>query len=230
MIFGGMQKLTLLDYPDKTACTLFTRGCNFKCPFCHNAALIEVTNTTPVLDSREILAFLRNRQRLLDGVCISGGEPLLHQGLAKFIGEVKALGLLVKLDTNGSMPHRLIELVREGLVDYVAMDIKNRPEKYAETIGFLEYDLEPVKQSVAFLLKGTVAYEFRTTVVRELHTLDDLMAVASWLLGARKYYLQGFIDSGNVLAGGLSGYSGAEMRALLMRLKTVLPCTELRGT
>lgn len=229
MLFGGIQKLTLLDYPDKTACTLFTVGCNFRCPFCHNATLIASVGNKQTMDSTEVLAFLKRRQGLLDGVCISGGEPLLHPRLGDFIRQVKELGFLVKLDTNGSLPDRLIKLVRSGTIDYVAMDIKNTPQKYAFTIGAPRYDLASVVESVAFLLTGTLPYEFRTTVVRELHTVDDLRTIAQWLAGTDKYCLQAFVDSGDVLESGLSGYSPPEMQSLLHTVKTIIPNAELRG-
>ena len=229
MVFGGIQKLTLLDYPDKTACTLFTVGCNFKCPFCHNAALVSPAADSRFIDEDEVLRFLASRKGLLDGVCISGGEPLMHPELLSFMREVKAMGFSVKLDTNGSFPQRLRECVELRVVDYVAMDIKNAPEKYAVTVGLSTCDLTAVQESVTFLLTGTIPYEFRTTIVRELHTADDLMSVARWLSGATRYYFQGFIDSKDVMRQGLSSYSSAEMRAMLCKVKKVLPAAELRG-
>lgn len=229
MIFGGIQKLTLLDYPEKTACTLFTLGCNYRCPYCHNSSLVCMEANSQVFDTPEVLNFLKTRQVLLDGVCISGGEPLLHKELAGFLQAVKELGFLVKLDTNGSFPDELKKLVKRGLVDFVAMDIKNSAEKYSRTIGLSEYDFEAVEASVAFLLSDQIPYEFRTTVVRELHTEDDLLAIARWISKAQKYYLQGFIDSENVMQHGLSGYSNDEMQGLLNKVKTVIPHAELRG-
>ena len=229
MIWGGIQKLTLLDYPDKTACTLFTAGCNYKCPFCHNAALINRTGHIPTIATAAMLDFLKTRRGLLDGVCISGGEPLLHKDLGDFLSEVKTLGFLVKLDTNGSFPDELVKLVESGAVDYVALDIKNVPEKYGQTIGMPDYDIAPIEKSKSFLLSGTVPYEFRTTVVRELHTEEDLLSLAAWIKGAAKYYLQSFIDSGDVLKNGLTGYSATEMQLMLGKIKAALPCAELRG-
>lgn len=229
MVFGGIQKLTLLDYPDKTACTLFTQGCNYRCPFCHNASLVMPAGGNQGIDEEAVLDFLKTRQRLLDGVCISGGEPLMYRELGTFIARVKALGFSIKLDTNGSFPDALEELVASKLVDYVAMDIKNAPEKYPQTIGLAAYDLTPVTRSVAFLLSGKVPYELRTTVVREFHTQADLVSLARWIKGAEKYYLQGFVDSGDMLAEGLSGYSAAEMACLLASIRDVLPNAQLRG-
>ncbi|MDR2610682.1 MAG: anaerobic ribonucleoside-triphosphate reductase activating protein [Clostridiales Family XIII bacterium] len=229
MIFGGIRKLTLIDYPGKTACTLFTPGCNFRCPFCHNASLVCGDGEGRTIDAMEVLGFLETRQGLLDGVVISGGEPLLHRELGAFIGEVKALGYPVKLDTNGSYPDELKALVRSGAVDYVAMDIKNAPENYARTIGAPDYDLAPVEESRAFLLSGAVPFEFRTTVVREFHSAEDLVALARWISPAENYYLQGFIDSGEVLQSGLHGYTAAEMRQFLDKIHLILPTAELRG-
>ena len=229
MIFGGIQKLTLLDYPDKAACTLFTAGCNFSCPFCQNAPLISPIDKDETKSVSEILEFLKARQGLLDGVCISGGEPLLQNDLEAFIDEVKALGFLVKLDTNGSYPGKLEKLISSGAIDYVAMDIKNTPKKYAQTIGLPGYDVSPVKESVDLLRKGLVPYEFRTTVVREFHTESDLLSIASWLSGAGRYYLQQFINSDRVLQSGLNSYSDNEMRQLLCSIVKTMPNAELRG-
>lgn len=184
MRIAGLQKLTLLDFPGKTAATVFTPGCNFRCPFCHNAALVtgEAERDGAAADSSalsidELFAFLGKRQGLLDGVCITGGEPLLQPGIDEFCARVHELGFAVKLDTNGSFPGRLRALVEEGLVDYAAMDVKNAPERYAETVGVPAFDLAPVQESLDFLRSGAVPYEVRTTVVRELHTADDLLSL-----------------------------------------------------
>ena len=229
MVFGGIRKLTLLDYPDRTACTLFTIGCNFACPFCQNTSLIRPTGDEQTISASEVLDFLKTRQGLLDGVCISGGEPLIHENLDDFIDKVKALGFYVKLDTNGSYPKRLKELAESSRLDYVAMDIKNTPEKYPQTIGLPDYDVSPIEESIAFLCSGTIPYEFRTTVVRSFHTQDDLLTIARWISGTDKYFLQGFIDSGEILQSGLTAYSKAEMQSLLESVKKELPVAELRG-
>lgn len=229
MLFGGMQKLTLLDYPDKTACTLFTAGCNYRCPFCHNGSLVFPAGKSDWVDEGEILMFLETRQGLLDGVCISGGEPLMHQELSGFIKKVKAMGFSVKLDTNGSFPEKLKKLVGSGLIDYVAMDVKNTPEKYAKTVGVSGYDVAPIQESVSFLLEGSIPYEFRTTVVREFHTAADLLSLAGWIAGADKYFLQNFIDSEDVLQKGLHGYSKPELEGILGEIRGLLPSAELRG-
>ena len=263
MIFGGIQKLTLLDYPDKTACALFTIGCNFLCPFCHNVSLIiEVeeqqdnieqdrtrgqvnclgrtqdsepaslirtqTHGTKTTNESEVLEFLATRQGLLDGVCISGGEPLLHNNLEGFIDKVKALGFLVKLDTNGSFPDKMEALIKNGKIDYVAMDIKNAPEKYAKTIGMPEYDITPIEKSMQVLRTGEIPYEFRTTVVREFHALDDLLSIARWISRADKFYLQSFVNSDGVLTRGLSAYTDSEMQRFLVEIRKILPETNLR--
>ncbi len=214
MTFGGFQKLTLLDFPGVVACTLFTKGCNFRCPFCHNAPLVNRQEEAASYDEEEILAFLRKRQGILEGVCITGGEPLLHPSLADFIRTVKALGYKVKLDTNGSFPERLKALVGEGLLDYVAMDIKNSFEKYPETAGVSHMDRKAVEESIDFLMQGTVSYEFRTTVARELHEAADIEAIAKRIRGAEKYFIQNFKDSGNIIGEGLSPVSDEVMEKM----------------
>lgn len=198
MVFGGFQKLTLLDYPGKVACILFTKGCNFYCPFCHNALLVKAGEEQNI-NEREILEYLEKRQGILEGVCVSGGEPLLHKELDSFLKKVKELGYSVKLDTNGSFPQRLKDLVSEGLIDYVAMDIKNSFEKYAVTSGCEKINISDIEKSIEYLLTGVIDYEFRTTVVEELHSVDDIEKISGRIKGAKKYFLQNFVDSGNIL-------------------------------
>ncbi len=229
MLIGGLQKLSLLDYPDRTCCTVFTTGCNFRCPFCHNASIIYEPFSGQTIPENEILSFLKKRIGLLDGVCITGGEPLLQKELEGFIYEIKSLGFSVKLDTNGSYPQRLQQLISNKLVDYIAMDIKNAPERYSQTIGIKNFDLSPIKESISILLSAQVPYEFRTTVVRELHTEQDMMALAHWIQGAEKYYIQNFVASDDVLMKGLSGYSEKEMLHFLDLVLPFLPSAELRG-
>ncbi len=199
MKINGFQKLTLLDYPEKMACIIFTTGCNFRCPFCHNASLVTHIDDSLTYTEEEIFSYLEKRRGLLEGVCISGGEPLLQPDIEEFIVKVKELGYLVKLDTNGSFPDKLIALVNKGLVDYVAMDIKNCKEKYSQTAGVSNFKIEDIEKSVGFLLKGTVGYEFRTTVAEGLHTVEDIEKIADWLSGAKKYFLQNFTDSGDII-------------------------------
>lgn len=239
MRIAGLQKLTLLDYPGKTAATVFTPGCNFRCPFCHNADLVtggaahETTAgaSADAISLDEFFAFLSKRQGLLDGVCISGGEPLLQPGIEDFCARVRELGYTVKLDTNGSFPDRLRALVKAGLVDCVAMDVKNAPQRYAETIGMSTFDLAPVQASLDFLRTGTVPYEVRTTVVRELHTADDLRALAAWVQGVQAWHLQSFIDAESVLGGTgrFHAWDPDDLRALLPELQRLVPTVALRG-
>lgn len=229
MNIQGLQKLTLLDYPEKVACTIFTAGCNFRCPFCHNASLVTHVDTHNDIPVEEVLAFLKKRQGILDGMCVTGGEPLLQPDLAPFLEKVKAMGYSIKLDTNGSNMIRLRQLVEQGLVDYVAMDIKNAPNKYGETIGIDGYNLENILQSVDYLKSGVIPYEFRTTVVREFHKREDFAAIGRWLKGAEKYYLQGFVDSGDLIQNGLRAYTKEIMEQALEIVRRNIPNAELRG-
>lgn len=225
----GIQKLTLLDFPGKTACTVFTGGCNFRCPFCHNADLVLTTRQPSLWDEQQLLDFLAKRRGLLDGVCVTGGEPLLQQDLENLMTEIHQMGFAVKLDTNGSFPERLRHLVERGLVDYVAMDIKNAPKRYAETVGLPAIDLSPICESIAFLLSGAVPYEFRTTVVQELHTAREILAIGDWIKGADAYFLQGFVDSGRLLSDGLHAVPKDEMERFQALLQNTVPHTQLRG-
>ena len=227
MRLSGMQKLTLLDDPGHLACTLFAPGCNFRCPFCHNASLVLAGAET--LDTEQVFAFLRKRRGVLQGVCLTGGEPLLQPDAADFLARVKDLGYHVKLDTNGAFPGRLRSAVERGVVDYVAMDVKNDPENYGLTVGLDDFDLGPVRESVSYLLSGAVDYEFRTTVVRELHDEARLVSLARWIAGARRYFLQAFADSGDLILPGLTGFSASELHALLAAVRAVLPAAQLRG-
>ena len=230
MLISGLQKLTLLDYPGTVACTVFTGGCNFRCPFCHNAALVLPELMGQDTDEEQVLAFLKRRQGVLDGMAITGGEPLLHKDIGIFLEKVRALGYKIKLDTNGSFPGRLQELISAGLVDRVAMDIKNAPELYAKTVGLPSLDLAPIERSKELLLRGDVDYEFRTTVVKGLHTRECIIGAAKWIAGAKEYYLQQFKDSGNVIAiEGLSEYNEQEMHALAQAAAQVVPTVRVRG-
>lgn len=222
--------MTLLDFPNKVACTVFTGGCNLRCPFCHNARLVTEIDASETVAADEILSFLKKRTGLLDGVCITGGEPLLQSDIEDFIREVKALGFALKLDTNGCFPDKLAALTEKGLVDYVAMDIKNSPDKYAETVGIKNFDLSPVKKSVSILKDGKTDYEFRTTVVREFHTEESIEAAAESIAGAKRYFLQNFVDSGNLISGeGMSGLTGEELENALAKAKNFIPQAQIRG-
>ncbi len=229
MNIQGLQKVTLLDFPGRVACTVFLAGCNFRCPFCHNASLVTHVDPSRDIPREEVLSFLKKRRGILDGVCITGGEPLLALGLDRFIREIKDMGFEVKLDTNGSNAERLKSLVEAGLIDYVAMDIKNTPDKYGMTIGIEGYDMSHIFKSVEYLLSGTVPFEFRTTVVREFHKREDFEALGKWLKGAPRYYLQGFVDSGDLIQPGLRGYTKDIMDQALEIVRRYVPCAKLRG-
>jgi len=229
MKIQGLQKLTLLDYPGKVGCTIFTAGCNFRCPFCHNAALVTRIEDEKDIPTEEVLAFLRKRKGMLAGVCISGGEPLLQEDIVEFIQQIKALGYLVKLDTNGSDVNKLKTLVADNWIDYVAMDIKNTPEKYGETIGVQNISVEQIIQSVDFLLTDKVDYEFRTTIVREYHKREDMAAIGQWLKGAKRYYLQKFEDSGDLIDTGCRAYTTEIMQQALTIVQEYVRNAQLRG-
>ena len=234
MNIQGLQKLTLLDYPDHMACTIFTGGCNFRCPFCHNGDLVLHSSVSqgiaPAISHDELFSFLEKRQGILDGVCITGGEPLLQPDLEEMIRQIRDLGFLVKLDTNGSFPKKLSHLLEQGLIDYVAMDIKNCKERYRETAGLpSSYDLTPMEDSVKLLMGGEVPYEFRTTIVREYHRPQDVVSMAQWIAGARRYYLQGFVQSENVIKRGLHGLDTVEMDALVPLILPYVPSVQVRG-
>ena len=230
MYISGLQKMTLLDYPGFVACTVFTAGCNFRCPFCHNASLALPERRAERIPTDEVLAFLGKRAGLLDGMVLSGGEPLLQEDAEDFLKEVRSLGYRIKLDTNGSFPEKLEALAEQGLLDYVAMDSKAAPALYGQAAGLHGADFDAVGRSIRFLLKGSVPYEFRTTVVRGLHTEENLLELADYIRGADAYYLQQYRDSGDILRPeGLSAFSDDEMRALEERLKPVIPGVRLRG-
>lgn len=228
MRIDGLQTLTLLDYPGKVACTVFTSGCNMRCPFCHNASLV-CGEVPPFMEKEEFFAFLKKRTGVLDGVCVTGGEPLLQEGLIPFLLEVKEKGFTTKLDTNGLLHDRLRAVVEAVAVDYVAMDIKNCKARYAETAGVPGLDLAPIEKSVQFLMEGKVDYEFRTTVVKELHNKADFGEIGQWLKGAKRYFLQSFKDSGDILSPGLSPMEKADLLEIRDRLRADIPVVELRG-
>lgn len=224
-----MEKLSLVDYDGKVAATLFTAGCNYRCPFCHNSPLVVgVTELTP-LSETEVFDYLTRRKNVLDGVCVSGGEPTLQPDLPDFLAKLKALGFSVKLDTNGTNPDMLKVLVGSGLCDYVAMDIKNSKERYAETVGLPSYRLDDVEESVEFLLSDAVDYEFRTTLINGYHTKQDITNIAKWIAGAKAYALQKFKDSGSCIASGLSEIDEQTANEYLALVKPFIPSTKLRG-
>ena len=228
MIIKGFQKLTLLDFPGKTACTVFTAGCNLRCPFCHNALLVTEQNDV-FFSEEEIFEHLDRRKNVLDGVAVTGGEPLLQKDIERFLYEIKDKGFLVKLDTNGYHPELLKELVDEKLVDYVAMDIKNCPEKYGVTVGIENIDISKIEQTKNYLLSGAVDYEFRTTVVKELHEKEDLIKAAKWIAGAKQWYLQSFTDSGDIIGENFSAHTPAFMKEIQHLVSDFVEKVELRG-
>lgn len=226
MNIAGVQKVTLLDYPGKVACEIFTQGCNFECPFCQNSSLIPITNTGE-FSEEEIFEYLNLRKNILDGVVITGGEPTVQKDLKSFIKKIKDLGLLVKLDTNGGNPKVLQELIDEDLVDYVAMDIKNIFNKYNITSG-KKINLDNIKKSIEILKVSKIDYEFRTTIIKEMHSLDDIISICK-LVGNAKYYLQNFEDSENVLNHSLHGFSREELLFIDKYLKDLFPNVEIRA-
>lgn len=229
MQIHGFQKMTLLDFPGRVACTVFTGGCNLRCPFCHNALLVTKLQKADVIPTESVISYLEKRTKLLDGVAITGGEPLLQPDIASFIRRIKGMGYAVKLDTNGAYPAKLRDLVEEGLVDYVAMDVKNCREKYGETVGLANFDVSKIDESIRFLLSGKVDFEFRTTIVKEFHTVEDIEKIGEWIKGAPKYFLQNFTDSGNLIGENMHECSKETLDSMrTAALKHVKSC-ETRG-
>ena len=226
--------MTLLDFPGRVACTVFLGGCNFRCPYCHNSELFDGT-AEPVMDEEELLVFLQKRKGILDGVCITGGEPTLQPGLEDLLRRIKEMGYPVKLDTNGYRPEVLKKLVDEGLVDYVAMDIKNGPDAYGETVGLSKMELSRLEESIRFLTGGAVDYEFRTTVVKELHNETSITQMGKWLAAVAKapvkrLFLQSFVDRDTVKFSGLSAPSDAEMHQFQAILAPFAEMVKIRGS
>ena len=228
MKIHGLQKMTLLDYPGKVACTVFFGGCDMRCPFCHNAELID-GSAPPVMDERELLDFLKGRKGLLDGVAFTGGEPLLQRELPDLAAKIREMGFSVKLDTNGTHPVLLDRMIRDGLVQYVAMDIKNSPERYAETAGLKQFDLAPVRESVRLLMEGGSDYEFRTTAVAELHDDRSFEEIGRWICGAKRYFLQKFTDRDTVPYEGFHAPDTGRMKKWADMLRPLINMVELRG-
>ena len=233
MNIAGLQKMTLLDFPGKVACTVFLAGCNFRCPFCHNSQLL-AGDAEVLMTDEELLAFLGKRQGILDGVCITGGEPTLQKELPQLLRRIKELGYPVKLDTNGYRPQVLKELVEAGLVDYVAMDVKNGPAFYSETVG-IPAELSRLEESLLFLLEGKVDYELRTTLVHPLHSTDSIQDMARWLekLGGeakfRRLFLQSFVDRDTVLFGGLEAPAEEKLEEYRKILGNSAETVQIRG-
>ena len=231
----GIQKLTLLDYPGKVACTVFLNGCNFRCPFCHNAELLGA-DAEPVMTTEELLAFLKKRRGVLDGVCITGGEPTIHPELSVLLRAVKELGYAVKLDTNGYRPDALEQILREGLVDYVAMDLKNSPAGYGDAVGISEPDLSRIGRSIRLLQDSGMDFELRTTVVSPIHSTDSVREMGKWLLAVTngkpvpRLFVQPFVDRATVPVGGLSTPTAEELEQLQEILIGCAKAVALRGT
>lgn len=228
MNIAGLQKMTLLDFPGRIACTVFLPGCNLRCPFCHNASLVLPEREKDIITQDALLQFLASRQKKLDGVCVTGGEPTLYIDLPQLLAQIKSMGFQVKLDTNGTNPKMLRQILDNGLCDYVAMDIKNSPEKYTATCGGIDV-LEQVRESAALLMEGRTDYEFRTTVMHPYHTPQDLTAIGRWLTGAKRYFIQNFVDSGDLLSSDCEGLSEHEMKELLIAVQEYISSAQLRG-
>lgn len=230
MNIQGFSKLTLLDYPGHTACTVFTGGCDLRCPFCHNSSLVLHPRENEGYTVEEVLSHLKKRKGILDGICVSGGEPLLQPDLEDFLRRIRDIGdYKIKLDTNGTHPERLASIISEGLCDRVAMDIKNSPEKYAQTVAVRNFDVELVRASLSFLMLSGIDYELRTTLVRELHDADSMRGIAEFIKGAKAYYLQNFLDSDAVLYGGLHGFDRNEIEAFADIVRGSVGLVEIRG-
>lgn len=229
MQIHGFNKTTLLDYPKHLAATIFLGNCNFRCPFCHNASLVLDPGCQPVIPEEEVLTYLRKRKNILEGVCITGGEPTLHGDLPDFLEQIKEIGLKIKLDTNGNNPTMLHNLIQRRLLDYAAMDIKNQKDKYPETIGIKDFDIANIEHSISILLSSNIAYEFRTTVVKEFHTDSDFVAIGQWIQGAEAYYLQGFQDSGDLIDSNLSPYQKKDLERFKSLAAPYVKLIDIRG-
>lgn len=233
MKIAGLQKMTLLDYPGKVACTVFLDGCNFRCPFCHNTPLLE-NKAEPCMTEEELFAFLNKRKGVLDGVCVTGGEPTLQKELPDFLGKIKALGYAVKLDTNGYRPEVLRAVAEQGLVDYVAMDIKNSPDRYSQTTG-VPIDLKKIEESIFYLVSEKIGYEFRTTVVHPLHDAQSIWEMGEWLKNitggksVNALYLQAFTERDTVCFAGLSAPTVETLEEYKSLLVHVARTVDLRG-
>ena len=228
MKIHGLQKMTLLDFPGHVACTVFLGGCDWRCPYCHNYELA-TGQVPPVMEEEELFAFLAKRKGLLDGVAITGGEPCLRRDLPDFIAKIRELGFPVKLDTNGTHPEVLKEILDQHLVEYVAMDIKNSPDRYGETAGVPAPALDAVRESVRFLLEGGVDYEFRTTVVRELFDDNSFLGIGPWIRGAKRYFLQPFEDRDTVPVSGLHAPAREDLERWQRIMVPFCPETQIRG-
>lgn len=225
----GFQKTTLLDYPEHVAATVFVGGCNFRCPFCHNGQLVLEPASQAAVSEEEIFAYLEKRRGILEGVCITGGEPTLQNDLSKFICRVKDMGYLVKLDTNGYRPDVLKALLRAALLDYVAMDIKASPKNYPVAAGVRAFDFERIRESIRILEESGIPHEFRTTVVRGIHTKEEFEDIGRLLKGCPAYYLQSFSESKNMIGAGFETFSAEEMEEMAALARKYIDAVKLRG-
>lgn len=229
MKIHGLEKMSLVDYDGKVSATVFTGNCNFRCGFCHNSSLVLSSNNLPEIPQEEIFDYLKKRKGLLDGVCVSGGEPTLNKDLPSFIEKIKDLGYSVKLDTNGTNPDMVKTLNESGLVDYFAMDIKNDLESYAEIIGISNFDTKNVAKTVEYFLSGKAKYEFRTTLIAQFHKQDNILKIANWIKGADKYFLQKFKNSENCIESHLSAVDEKTALSFKQLLTEYIANTSLRG-
>ncbi len=229
MNINGLQKLTLLDFPGKVACTVFFAGCNLRCPFCHNGSLVLDPAGADKIPTEELLSFLKGRKGLLDGVCITGGEPLLQPQILTLMEQIKDLGYAVKLDTNGTRPEVLDEILSRQLADYVAMDIKSSREGYPKAVGIEDFDLSPINRSIDLLIHSGIPFEFRTTLVKSVHTEDDIRSIGRWIGGDHPYFLQNFVDSGDLIDPASVGFTPDEMAQLAAVARKYLPHAQVRG-
>lgn len=229
MVIKGIQKTSMVDYPGLLCATLFTPGCNLRCPFCHNAGLVVGDGTDTHIDEEDLLYFLKERRGKLDAVCISGGEPLLQSDILPFLRRIKALGYKIKLDTNGCFPLPLALLLSAGVLDYIAMDIKNGPEEYARTVGLPALDLSPVRASIELIKNGNIPYEFRTTISKTFHTEKSLKEAGEMIRGAKAWYLQAFRPSEHLIGQGITGYGQDELENFCRLLAEYAEKVELRG-
>lgn len=236
MDIRGLSKLTLLDYPGHIACTVFTGGCSFRCPFCHNGGLVLQPDCSPLISDEYFFDFLKSRKNKLEGVCITGGEPTLRAGLKDFLRRIADMGFLVKLDTNGYQPGIIKEILDENLVDMIAMDIKNSPDKYALTAGLNpeHFDIERINESIRIIKESGIAHEFRTTAVRELHEKSDFSEISDWLAGPSQYYIQNYKESDDTIfkydnTASFTSFTDIELLKFLSIVRTNLPNSHIRG-
>lgn len=225
----GFEKFSLVDYDNYVTCTVFTKGCNFVCPFCHNSSLVLKDKFADNIPEEDVFSYLQKRKGMVDAVCVSGGEPTLQPDLKDFIKKVKSMGFRVKLDSNGTKPELLKELIDEKLVDYVAMDIKNSLGKYAQTVGLNTINLNPITKSIELLKNSGIDYEFRTTLIKEYHTQSDIEQIAELIKGAKNYALQKFVDNGECITHNLTEVDKETVDSYVEIVKPFVQNVKVRG-